>query len=308
MIHLPLKNNTNPPARLSVAGALEQLRRAVEAADGNHFNSTYYPDQQVRDLLRAFSLHKLVLSPGDQPKCYYCESQAEEALTLRVEHYRPKARLDPNDNNNIAGPGYYWLGLEWTNLLLSCEKCNESGAKGSRFPIRGARYQPILPIDLQYLYTRANCLAANNPLILEDPLLLNPEIDHPEQYLTFIPQGYMEAHGQDIQKGETTVQILKLNRDSLIIKRAKILNDINNRLLFHVYNHQTGRTTDDVLHALFKDKAMDLIERKEVSMPYTLWGRYINDHLQQCVLDQLPEAYRQKFTDAYQETLNEYQP
>ncbi|MCD0489959.1 hypothetical protein LPB86_17080 [Pedobacter sp. MC2016-14] len=198
--------------------------------------------------------------------------------------------------------------IRYANLLLACEKCNESGAKGSRFPVRGSRYEPVLPINLQQLYLRADSLANNIPLLLEDPLILNPEIDHPEQYLTFMPQGFMEVHGNDILRGETTVQILRLNRDSLVIKRAKILNDIVKRIRLRIFEHQTNRITDDQLHILFKEKALDLIERKAVSMPYTLWGRYINDHLQDCVIDQLPDEYHQKFIDAYQEVLNEHQP
>lgn len=305
MIHIPSKDIANPPARLSVNRAQAQLRRVVQAGDGNLFTATYYPDPEVTALLRAFSLHKQALGPGDEPKCYYCECQVEEGLTLRVEHYRPKAKLDAQDNNGVDGPGYYWLGLEWTNLLLSCEKCNAKGAKGNRFPIRGQRHAPQLPIDLQQLYARVDCLAPNNPLITEEPLLLNPEIDDPSQYLTFDRLGYISAHGHDPDRGDVTWQILKLNRDSLIVKRSKILQKLIQRLQMHILTHQNGQITDDRLHGIFKDKALDLLERRKVRFAFTLWGRYINDHLQECLIDELPIGYRERFANAYQEMLNE---
>jgi len=180
MIHLPLKDKLAPPGRLLVDGALRQIRRAIITLDGDVYNQSYYPHDLVTDLLRAFSIHKTHLNPGDQGKCNYCESKGEKMVTLQVEHFRPKAKVDALDNGGIELPGYYWLGLEWTNLLLSCPKCNGKSAKGNRFPIRGNRATPIQPISSIgriLSIDRTECYADEDPLLAEQAILLNPEID-----------------------------------------------------------------------------------------------------------------------------------
>jgi hypothetical protein len=53
-------------------------------------------------------------------KCAFCESTMKGALP-DVEHFRFKKH-------------YYWLGYEWTNLLLSCQICNRY-FKGTHFPL-----------------------------------------------------------------------------------------------------------------------------------------------------------------------------
>ena len=105
MIHLPLKENNNAPARLSVPGALRQMIRAIADFDGTVYNASYYPHEDVVNLLKAFSIHKLQLEPGDLAKCNYCESKIEHAATLQVEHYRPKAKVDSGENDHQVLPG-----------------------------------------------------------------------------------------------------------------------------------------------------------------------------------------------------------
>ena len=74
-----------------------------------------YNDDEVRETLKTLY----------NSKCGYCEGEIKVSnSTPRIEHYRPK--------NGIKGiskdkhKGYYWLGYEWTNLLLACEVCNNS--------------------------------------------------------------------------------------------------------------------------------------------------------------------------------------
>ncbi len=50
-------------------------------------------------------------------KCAYCE----QLSNLEIEHYRPKE-------------AYFWLKIEWTNLLYACHDCNMVGSKGTLFP------------------------------------------------------------------------------------------------------------------------------------------------------------------------------
>jgi uncharacterized protein (TIGR02646 family) len=53
-------------------------------------------------------------------KCAYCESFYASTQPVDVEHYRPKGEVE----GVAEHPGYWWLAMEWTNLLPSCIDCN----------------------------------------------------------------------------------------------------------------------------------------------------------------------------------------
>ena len=310
MIHLPIKDRNNPPARLSVNGALRQIHRAIQNADGELYNTTYYKDSDVVTLLRAYSIHKTTLEPGDTAKCYYCESKVERGVTLQVEHYRPKAKVESGVNDNIELPGYYWLGLEWTNLLLSCPKCNGKGTKANKFPIDGVRAQPVsivTEINDQLTLARIGCYAHEDPLSLELPILLNPEIDHPELFLTFDRLGNMEPHGTNQLRGRTSIDTYKLNREPLFIARQKIWNDLKKDILVGVGAYQIGRYNDEFLRVWFENICNKIIDRKLSSEEYTLWGIFINDHLEELLAETLDENFIQLFLEVYEQTLHPQQ-
>ncbi len=306
MIHLPLKKNNNAPGRLSVSGALRQIDKAIKEMDGGVYNGSYYPHDEITNLLKAFSIHKTQLDPGDRPKCNYCESRIEHAATLQVEHFRPKAKVESGENDHVELPGYYWLGLEWTNLLLACPKCNGKNAKANKFPIRGIRAAPHNPIqNLNSIPTlvRDQCYANANPLILEIPVLLNPEIDKPEDFLTFNNLGQIRGHGLNAERGEISKDIYRLNRDELVICRQDVWNDIKNAILVSIGGHLAGRLDENALKFNFETISMGILKRKLPTEEFTLWGRFINDNLDTFLID-FDEYYQQLFIDTYLEILN----
>lgn len=91
-------------------------------------------------------------------RCGYCEANYSVTGNLEVEHYRPKSH-------------YYWLAAEWSNLLPSCNKCNNG--KRARFPLQDQR-------------KRAKRRGAERH---EVPLLLDPSdrrsARRPERHLAF---------------------------------------------------------------------------------------------------------------------------
>lgn len=137
------------------------------------------------------------LDQAQSNKCAYCEHKLGGGQSGEIDHYRPRIL-------------YPWLIDSWENLLLACSACN--GAKGSDFPLREERHRVH---------------ASGGDLSTEDPLLLDPFVDDPLQHLAW--------SGQDpspkTDRGEATVEICKLNRDSLreerlaAIKRIKTLTD-----------------------------------------------------------------------------------
>jgi hypothetical protein len=48
--------------------------------------------------------------------------------------FRPKGGWVQNDGDALTQPGYYWLAYEWSNLLISCQLCNQEFKK-NRFPL-----------------------------------------------------------------------------------------------------------------------------------------------------------------------------
>jgi hypothetical protein len=306
MIHLPLKQSNNAPDRLSVPGALRQITRAITNSDGDIYNASYYPHEDVVNLLKAFSIHKMQLQPGDLAKCNYCESKIEHAATLQVEHYRPKAKVDSGENDHVELPGYYWLGLEWTNLLLACPKCNGKDAKGNKFPIRGTRAQvhnTVQMIDAALTLVRENCYANADPLQQELPILLNPEIDHPEDFLTFDILGNMSNHGPDAERGEVSKDIYRLNRDELVICRQKVWNDFKNEINLDIGGHQGAYFDEQGLRYRFRIIADRLVKRKLPTEEYTLWGRYINENLPDFLAD-FDDYYNDLFLEVYNDLVN----
>jgi len=103
-------------------------------------------------------------------KCMYCESPIAVIDTEQIEHYRPKAI-------------YPQLTFEWTNLGLSCPKCNRK--KSDRFD--------------------ENCT------------FINPYIDLPEDHFYFTST--MVFHKPNDKRADLTELTLDLNRPELMEAR-----------------------------------------------------------------------------------------
>ncbi|MBB3971855.1 endonuclease [Hansschlegelia beijingensis] len=182
-------------------------------------------------------------------KCAYCETVYASSAPVDVEHFRPKAAVEGDDQHH----GYWWLAMVWENLLPSCIDCNRrrrqvtptgsaslqtldensrtlgssavlSSGKKDAFPIAGVRAR-----------------SENDPLAGEQPLLLNPCDDDPEEHLLFYTEGTNpislvlprpdaaatpdpEAGDPAIsQRGAVSIQVYGLNRLGLVQERTRVL-------------------------------------------------------------------------------------
>jgi hypothetical protein len=178
-------------------------------------------------------------------KCAYCESPAE-AYFPEGEHFRPKRtvrvkgahrtaqpRVQLADGREVEHPGYFWLALNWRNLVPSCPKCNRGAGKGNQFPIGGRHLSELVlsaeeevrlleppiksPRRQGVLYL--SCLdldARENPLGL---LPLNPQKGRdPRDHLTFGVGGIVGAKSEI---GEHTIRLFDLKREDLRIARQR---------------------------------------------------------------------------------------
>jgi uncharacterized protein (TIGR02646 family) len=134
-------------------------------------------------------------------KCAYCEGKSDAFAPQHAEHWRPK--------NEVSGapehPGYWWLSLDWDNLVPACYYCNSGRGKVAQFPIAGSYvFSPDAVKDIDELDD------------VELPLLLHPwRGEPPEDHLEFLGDGRVCARNKS-KYGRSTINVLDLNREPLV--------------------------------------------------------------------------------------------
>ena len=170
--------------------------------------------EAYRDRPKAFEFDRRVyghrtvkdaLIKAQHGKCCFCESKFLHVGYGDVEHFRPKGAVRQSRGASPGRPGYYWLAYEWPNLLVACPRCNREG-KGDVFPLADAS-------------KRAR--SHRDDLAQEEPLLINPAEDDPEQYLSFRQEAAYAIDGN--LRGKATIEVLGLNREWLIERRRERL-------------------------------------------------------------------------------------
>jgi len=214
------KDFNAPPDALQ-RGFENKKRNLLERKSAHQFDRRIYNNAVKQELKSLY-----------HNKCAYCESMMSDG-DFTVEHYRPKK----------GSYSYYWLGYEWSNLLPVCEKCNN--AKGDKFPVRVPRVSKnsdkksrvkapqLLPNgDLDI-----DAMKANHPYLFnEKPYLLHPEIDEPKEFLYVSHTGELasriekEVNEHSYERVKQTIRLTNLNREILIWKRKKIIEDCENLL------------------------------------------------------------------------------
>ena len=197
----------------------EQLRHnaAIRDGRGSKINEPLYKGQKE-------AIYMSLEGPF-RGKCAYCEQKIIGDQRGDIEHFRPKAAIVQNNNKPIKfeidgniknHPGYYWLVYDWKNLLPSCILCNQLSAekgetprlgKGNQFPVRGFR---------------AKKEGEEN---LEEPLLLYPAFDKPEDHIEVDNLGVFKPKN-DSDRGKVCIEIFGLNYRDLPNDRKKKYDDV----------------------------------------------------------------------------------
>lgn len=174
-------------------------------------------------------------------KCVYCECYITDFERPDIEHFRPKGAVkDINGDevfvDGVKHGGYYWLAYDDSNLMPSCQICNQatvidghSIGKHDRFPVSG-----------EYVI-RSKGTPANEPPSLDNefPLLLNPLEDDPEDHLSVdVKTGILSAK---TDRGQACIDVFGLNvRDQLVEDRKRAVRDFK-ALLGEYINDVTRR-------------------------------------------------------------------
>ncbi len=138
-------------------------------------------------------------------KCAYCEIALPESELQVLSHFRPKSNATNARHNKDSPDHYAWFATEWKNLLLLCRECNAN--QSNLFPV--AQERRAMPLST---WAEANKV--------EIPMLLDPCVDQPGKHFA------LDRHGIFIpltRNGEATLDILRLNRSSLQMRRAQAI-------------------------------------------------------------------------------------
>lgn len=176
-------------------------------------------------------------------KCAYCESAYEYVHPVDVEHYRPKSAVDEAPGHS----GYWWVAMDWDNLLPSCIDCNRR--RGQRVPGAlgtsladmagtGWRKASAGKATLFPLGDEATRWASRDDPESEDRLLLDPCRDDPAEHLAWHVDrdalvGLVHAKARDggdharvSKMGAVSIQVYGLNRTGLVQARTRVLRDM----------------------------------------------------------------------------------
>lgn len=244
------KDFDTAPAPL-LSDTCQQLIALSLIEKGAHdFKTAVYGHENVRAALDLIYLSK----------CAFCETDTSAGATLQVEHYRPKAKVTGANTH----PGYYWLGYQWSNLLLACSSCNNK--KRNRFPVNANRAGNP-PLDAAGNLDANRCRVDSADLIAEVPQLVNPEVDPtPMQHFLFQANGTIE---HKTALGKTTIETCNLNRGRLVVWRKKVYDNIFNKFMKNIDRFNNGVLTEDQL----KTRLLSIIEDDLIA--------YINDETNQ---------------------------
>ncbi len=151
---------------------------------------------------------KSVLKKSQHDKCFLCESKVTHVSSGDVEHFRPKGGYRQSAKHKLHKPGYFWLAYEWENLFFVCELCNRRFKK-NLFPLLKAQNRSTShKIDTSR----------------EEPLFINPEIENPEDYISFRGEIVYAIDGN--LRGKTTIEGAGLDRVELESNRKTALEKI----------------------------------------------------------------------------------
>lgn len=158
-------------------------------------------------------LKSTVVEPVFRGQCAFCQAPETVNGFGDAEHYRPKGAVQTAGRQAVTvgsqpHPGYGWLAYDWRNLVVACSKCNT--AKACQFPV--AKAHCTSPV--------AGCETTEELNVHEEPLLLHPYFDHPQEHLRFGIAGVIAPRGGSA-RGAATIAACDLDREPLTKERGK---------------------------------------------------------------------------------------
>lgn len=217
------------------------------------------------------------LKPLYHYKCGYCETPVNPESAINADHYRPKRKLKDDKSH----PGYYWLGYDWNNLVPVCPDCNR--AKLTHFPIDTAKGKRVFdPSSL-----RSGCISFKKAHADEYPLLLHPEMDIPEEHLTFLPDGHVKGISP---KGDVTIEICKLSRSELVDARKGLVDRFFEGFATPLRQYITKDISQETLEYVLDKEFTKMKRARERRRPYSRLGWFLFEDFENFIIQKFEEG------------------
>jgi len=243
---------TDEPAILQSHGQTEREVLCAawqQGAKDFDFKASVYAHESVKAALKVMQ----------HDKCCFCEAKFSHISYGDVEHYRPKGGYKQTPADALQQPGYYWLAYTWENLLLSCTLCNQQYKK-NLFPVHNPAHRAF---------------SHAHDITQEDPLLINPTLVNPQDYIGFREEVPYAINGN--VHGKTTIAVLGLDREALNENRRSQLAELKILLDVVVLASQPKRANDLEFQELAKQVVQQIGQRVLPSSEYSaMVSAYIN--------------------------------
>lgn len=226
---VPVPKSLLPGEAGSKELAAVKLHRADTDPDKKKFEYKAYKRADVRMALET-------LFHG---KCAYCETRYATSAPVDIEHYRPKGAVAEEATHG----GYWWIAMDWENLLPSCIDCNRRReqelvvisasladlAKETKPVKMNAGKKDSFPLAATGVRAEFDQLDFSD----EGALLVDPCRDDPANHLGYSfnashPAGLIIPVGEEpaAQRGAVSIQIYGLNRLKLVQERTRLLRQL----------------------------------------------------------------------------------
>lgn len=219
--------------------------------------------------------------------CAFCERRIGDYAP--IEHFRPKHEI-----TGVNTEGYYWLGVEWSNLVIACSDCNSSYKKNN-FPILGLGKTLPQYTDLNDFFSKINIELLQD----EQPLLLHPVLDNPDDYLFFEENGTVSAINNAL-KGSESIRFYGLSQPTkriiLIKDRKEIVDRVKNKLYHFVENYRD----DESFYVHIENLIVTLIVDSQKNYPHSAVRRSCLSNFKPFFIDKFEGIDKQRLELAYQ--------
>lgn len=255
---------------------------------------TAYADKTVRDALKVM-FHR---------KCAYCETPSAAAQDCDIEHYRPKGKV--SECKEPPHPGYWWLAMDWNNLMLSCMHCNQR-RKQTLIEIGMTESQAQARIDAGDTETVGKLDSfpvENNKWLFgpdDDPstetaLLMDPTAINPEKHIEWLlHEDYSTLRAKNGSvTGQVSITGYALTRRYLVEQRTihlKKLHYFGGKIISRINKISDATSMESDLHAeIIKDRLDDFKYMCRRDQPYAGLTRAYYRYIAKLVRDKLAET------------------
>ena len=217
---IKINKSKSIPAILSKKGAIEasKLKQLYESSPDDFTSNASKKNKDVRKFPFDNKIYgnktvkdQLIIEQNE--KCCFCEAIFTANGYGDVEHFRPKAAY--KSESKLEYPAYYWLVYDWSNLMFSCQKCNQQ-FKGNEFPVLDEN-------------TRVKNHQDTNTISNEKHTLISPIEENPEDFIYFkeeIPKPKSNLNVNDKTRALKSIKTFGLDRNKLNRDRREYLRTV----------------------------------------------------------------------------------